>query len=239
MPTTTNYGWTTPADTDLVKDGASAIRTLGSSADTTVKNLNPETTLGDIAYRSSTSNVNTRLGIGSTGQVLTVASGVPSWATPAASSGKVLQVVSTQITSTVSVTTSATAFNYVDVTGFSVTITPTSATSKILFTANVSAGGSSDRLYYRIMRDSTEIGVGDAGTGQECSAGFYSSDGYSVLNNFMYWYDSPATTAATTYKIQVSANQPSLTSYFNRSSAGLVGDSAKSASQITVMEIGA
>lgn len=37
MPTTTNYGWTTPADTDLVKDGASAIRTLGSSIDTTLK----------------------------------------------------------------------------------------------------------------------------------------------------------------------------------------------------------
>jgi hypothetical protein len=32
MATTTNYSWTTPDDTDLVKDGASAIRTLGSSA---------------------------------------------------------------------------------------------------------------------------------------------------------------------------------------------------------------
>jgi len=82
MATTTNYGWTTPDDTALVKDGAAAIRTLGSSVDTTTKNLNPETTLGDIAYRSSTSNVNTRLGIGTTGQVLTVAAGVPSWATP-------------------------------------------------------------------------------------------------------------------------------------------------------------
>ena len=81
MATTTNDGWTTPDDTALVKDGASAIRTLGTSVDTTTKNLNPETTLGDIAYRSSTSNVNTRLGIGSAGQVLTVASGVPSWAT--------------------------------------------------------------------------------------------------------------------------------------------------------------
>ena len=79
MATTTNYGWTTPDDTALVKDGASAIRTLGSSVDTTTKNLNPETTLGDIAYRSSTSNVNTRLGIGTAGQVLTVAAGVPSW----------------------------------------------------------------------------------------------------------------------------------------------------------------
>lgn len=80
MATTTNYGWTTPDDTALVKDGASAIRTLGSSVDTTVKNLNPETTLGDISYRSSTANTNTRLAIGTTGQVLTVSGGVPSWA---------------------------------------------------------------------------------------------------------------------------------------------------------------
>lgn len=84
MATTTNYGWTTPDDTGLVKDGASAIRSLGTAVDTTTKNLNPSTTLGDIEYRSSTANTNTRLGIGSTGQVLTVASGVPSWATPSA-----------------------------------------------------------------------------------------------------------------------------------------------------------
>jgi len=84
MATTTNYGWTTPDDTALVKDGAAAIRTLGSSVDTTTKNLNPETTLGDIAYRSSSANVKTRLGIGSTGNVLTVTGGVPVWAAPAA-----------------------------------------------------------------------------------------------------------------------------------------------------------
>jgi hypothetical protein len=79
MATTTNYGWTTPDDTALVKDGASAIRTLGSSVDTTTKALNPSTTLGDIEYRSSTANTNTRLGIGSTGQYLTVSGGVPAW----------------------------------------------------------------------------------------------------------------------------------------------------------------
>lgn len=39
MATTTNYGWTTPNDTDLVKDGASAIRTLGQSIDTTFAEL--------------------------------------------------------------------------------------------------------------------------------------------------------------------------------------------------------
>jgi len=83
MATTTNYGWTTPDDTSLVKDGAAAIRTLGSSVDTTTKALNPSTTLGDIEYRSSTANTNTRLGIGSAGQVLTVSGGVPAWTTVA------------------------------------------------------------------------------------------------------------------------------------------------------------
>jgi hypothetical protein len=81
MANTTNYNWETPDDTDLVKDGAAAIRTLGSSIDTTTKALNPSTTLGDIEYRSATANTNTRLGIGTTGQVLTVAGGVPTWAT--------------------------------------------------------------------------------------------------------------------------------------------------------------
>jgi hypothetical protein len=81
MANTTNYNWETPDDTDLVKDGAAAIRTLGSSVDTTTKALNPSTTLGDIEYRSATANTNTRLGIGSNGQVLTVAGGVPTWAT--------------------------------------------------------------------------------------------------------------------------------------------------------------
>jgi hypothetical protein len=98
MATTTNYGWTTPDDTALVKDGAAAIRTLGSSVDTTTKNLNPETTLGDIAYRSSTANVKTRLGLGTAGQVLTVNSGAnaPEWATPA--SGGMTLISTTSLT---------------------------------------------------------------------------------------------------------------------------------------------
>jgi hypothetical protein len=98
MATTTNYGWTTPDDTALVKDGAAAIRTLGTSVDTTTKNLNPSTTLGDIEYRSSTANTNTRLGIGTTGQVLTVAAGVPSWATPAAGGMTLINTGGTTLT---------------------------------------------------------------------------------------------------------------------------------------------
>jgi len=94
MATTTNYGWTTPDDTALVKDGAAAIRTLGSSVDTTTKALNPSTTLGDIEYRSSTANTNTRLGIGTTGQVLTVSGGVPTWATSPSGSMALLSTTS-------------------------------------------------------------------------------------------------------------------------------------------------
>jgi hypothetical protein len=84
MPTTTpNYGWSVPVSTDLVKDGATAIETLGDSVDATVKALNPETTLGDISFQSSSANVKTRRAIGTTGQVLTVSGGVPVWASPA------------------------------------------------------------------------------------------------------------------------------------------------------------
>ena len=90
MPTTTNYGWTTPADTDLVKDGAAAIRTLGSSIDTTLKTQIdaqiPDsllTTTGDIIYASGASTP-ARLGIGTTGQALVVSGGLPAWGTVAA-----------------------------------------------------------------------------------------------------------------------------------------------------------
>ena len=100
MATTTNYGWTTPDDTALVKDGAAAIRTLGSSVDTTTKALNPSTTLGDIEYRSSTANTNTRLGIGTTGQSLVVSGGVPAWGSPAASSLTLSQIATGSLSGT-------------------------------------------------------------------------------------------------------------------------------------------
>lgn len=52
MPTTSNFGWTTPADTDLVKDGASAIRTLGNGVDTSMAQLKGGTT-GQILSKTS------------------------------------------------------------------------------------------------------------------------------------------------------------------------------------------
>ena len=93
MPTTTNYGWTTPADTDLVKDGASAIRTLGTAIDTTVFN-NASAGIaktivdakGDLIAATAADTV-ARLAVGTNDQVLiadsTTATGLK-WGTPSA-----------------------------------------------------------------------------------------------------------------------------------------------------------
>lgn len=56
MPTTTNFGWTTPADTDLVKDGALAIRTLGNGIDTSLLDLKGGTT-GQILSKASNTDL--------------------------------------------------------------------------------------------------------------------------------------------------------------------------------------
>ena len=109
MATTTNYSWTTPDDTGLVKDGASAIRTLGSSADTTVKALNPGTTAGDVDYYTA-ATTKARVAIGTAGQVLTVNSGAtaPEWATPA--SGGMTLISTTNLASVTSITSIPTTY---------------------------------------------------------------------------------------------------------------------------------
>ena len=105
MATTTNYGWTTPDDTALVKDGASAIRTLGSSADTTVKALSPGTTAGDLDYYTS-ATTKARIAIGTSGQVLKVTGGVPVWG--AGASGQLTETVFTSSNATYTIPTGVT-----------------------------------------------------------------------------------------------------------------------------------
>ena len=176
MATTTNYSWSTPDDTALVKDGAAAIRTLGSSVDTTTKALNPSTTLGDIEYRSSTANTNTRLGIGTTGQVLTVSGGVPAWGT--ASSGLTL-ISNTAFTTQSSVslaanTFSATYTNYkiiLDITAFS-------ANNTFIFRARAAGSDYSGNQYFNQTIDGSgsTASASDGATNTSISLGDPSSN---------------------------------------------------------------
>jgi len=84
---TTNYGFVLPTSSDLVTDLPADFDVALQGVDTRLKALNPSTTLGDIEYRSATANTNTRLPIGTTGQVLTVAGGVPTWSAAASGVG--------------------------------------------------------------------------------------------------------------------------------------------------------
>ena len=80
---TSNYSFQMPTATDLVTDLPADFEVFGQAVDTRLKALQPGTTLGDIAYSSATANTNTRLGIGTNGQVLAVSGGVPAWTTTA------------------------------------------------------------------------------------------------------------------------------------------------------------
>ena len=153
MATTTNYGWTTPDNTALVKDGASAIRTLGSSVDTSLKSLSPGTTAGDVDYYTS-STAKARLGIGSTGQVLTVAGGVPSWATP--SSGG-MTLLSTTTLSGATTTISSISQSYNSLFGIVFGVTNATANGEFRLYPNALSNITD---WVRIRNYSTTVGSG-------------------------------------------------------------------------------
>ena len=196
-------------------------------------------TTGDIYYASS-ANTPARLGIGSTGNVLTVAAGIPSWAAPAGG-GKVLQVVSTVKTD--SFTTSTGAGVFTDVTGLSVSITPTSATSKILVIASVNGNGQIGGNFaaMQLVRGSTAIFVGDAASSRvQASTQLSQVSQDTFAESSITFLDSPATTSSTTYKIQGCSLGGTGYFYVNRTPSDQNNSSTpRGASSITVMEIGA
>jgi len=154
-------------------------------------------------------------------------------------SGSVLQVVSVAKTDTFSTSSSS----YVDVTGFSVSITPKFATSKILvmYTAQTAADPALAGTFVRLVRGSTAIFVGDAaGSRLQATNAGASANIYAFYLGCGQYLDSPATTSATTYKIQM-LNNGGATSYLNRSVADrdTASYDPRLASSITVMEIAA
>jgi hypothetical protein len=158
-----------------------------------------------------------------------------------ATSGSVLQVVSTTKTDSFSLAATNT---FTDITGLSAAITPSNSANKVLVTVSIGAASMSNfgTQAYRLVRDSTAIGVGTvAGTRQ--AASFRDANGNSD-GNFAYggysfsFLDSPSTTSATTYKLQLIVQTG--TGYINRSVSDSDTDNpwgTRTASTITLMEI--
>ena len=128
---------------------------------------------------------------------------VPRDGLPSGSSGGIIQIKSATKTDRQLSNSSS----YVDVTGMSVSITPTRSDSKIFIMINVHVGGDQASYHaYRVLRDSTVVTQGTHATGNRTNVSFggridQDYDNYMMSFNFL---DSPSTTSATTYKLQVS-----------------------------------
>jgi hypothetical protein len=261
MATTTNFGWETPDDTDLVKDGAAAIRTLGQSIDTSMADLEGGTT-GQVLSKASNADMDftwvtsddanaiqnsivdakgdliaataadtpARLAVGTNGHVLTAdstaATGIK-WAAPAGG-GKVLQVVN----ATTTTATTVASTTYTDTT-LTATITPTSATSKILviysqvIDAERSAVGVSGGV--NLVRGGSTIQALGNVLGINVSGTTFVATGTVISSTCL---DSPATTSATTYKTQIAVNTTANSGVVYAQFGGKL-------SSLTLLEIGA
>ena len=157
--------------------------------------------------------------------------------------GGVLQV---QSTASSEITHISTQDVKTDISGLSVSITPKSASSKILVQVHINHGGTNVNTYGSafIVRDSTEIAIGSTATGNRQNVSFalsasgFTNEVYKLRNASMTFLDDPQTTSSITYKVQARMDaNPDL--YINRSGQDANADyGQRSVSTITVMEIG-
>ena len=151
--------------------------------------------------------------------------------------GKILQIVSTTKTDTTSISSS----DFANITGMSVSITPSSTSSKIFLIGYVcvSLTDFQKRVYLKITGGNAANYIGAAGTGIEAAnvAVLRVNTNYGQLNSPLQYLDSPNTTSAITYQVQW-ASEGGATGYLNRPvTQDSVG--ANVASTITAMEVAA
>ena len=163
---------------------------------------------------------------------------------PKLGNGSVLQVVSQDKTTAFSTTSNS----FVDVTGLSVSITPSSSSNKILVFIDLKWGQSTDdgEFFARAVRDSTAVYVGTGSTGNRTPC-FFGIEDTNAGSRFQLnqasavFLDSPSTTSSTTYKVQVKCHAASgQTVPINRVNYDTNHNyNPAAASSITVMEVAA
>jgi len=144
--------------------------------------------------------------------------------------GSVLQVIETVKTNSFS--TSSTSF--IDVTGLSVSITPKFSTSRILVFVSLMTSNSVNSRFnmFNLVRNSTNLLQPASSQSGSSSRTSYLAAEQSAMTVAFQYTDSPATTSATTYKIQTATNSGGTCYVGNRG----VND-YEECSVITVMEI--
>ena len=155
--------------------------------------------------------------------------------------GAVLQVVSTTKTDTFSASLNN---SFADVTGLSVSITPTSSSNKILIFASVNHGVNNIRATaLKLLRGSTPISVGTASGNRPATSTSAMGENYDTNrgeNSIIHFLDSPNTSgSAVTYKIQVGILESTTSTAQINTSGSDANENyiARSASTITAMEI--
>lgn len=155
--------------------------------------------------------------------------------------GHVLQVV--PMIKTDSFTSGTTTLTWYDITGFTASITPSSANSKILImsTVNGSQSVGGNRTTLRLLRDNSVTMLAPTNTGnrQIGTCGISSPHADLIGTSHITFLDTPATTSVVTYKWQGMSTAGSGSFYINRSQNDTDNTGyARFASNITLMEIG-
>jgi len=159
----------------------------------------------------------TKLNFGGKQQAL-VAANVPTLTGTQMPTGAVLQTKQVSVTDVFSTQSQS----YVDITGLTISITPSSASNKILITGALALGSSNYYIYVNLMRDSTEIAHGATASNRPrmwLGTPYFgsSNDDYSLMIYSPNFLDSPNTTSAITYKCQMRTYDGSAYGYLNRS----------------------
>lgn len=146
---------------------------------------------------------------------------IPVGGAPAGGGGGIIQCVQTVMTTKTSQSVTGGRSNWTNITNFSLSITPSSANSKILLMADFMC--SYDDQYYlmaafRWTRNGTAVGLGPTESNFEPASysharGSFDNNGASFVN--MHYLDSPATTSSITYRVQHTGERTGLF-YMNR-----------------------